>query len=53
MKSKNKIFLKLEDDPNFFEKERRPQFFEKNNATKTIKSKNNGCGTALGNLVII
>ena len=53
MKSKNKIFLKLEDDPNFFEKGRRPQFFEKNNSTKTIKSKNNGCGTAPGNLVII
>ena len=41
------IFLKMEDDLNLFEKGRHPNFFEnrrqtqKNNATKTIKSKNN------------
>ena len=48
----------MEDDLNFFEKGRRPQFFGKCKTTskkimqpKTIKSKNNGCGTAPGNLV--
>ena len=48
----------MEDDLNLFEKGRRPNFFEKSKTTskkimqpKTIKSKNNGCGTAPGNLV--
>jgi hypothetical protein len=38
----------MEDDLNFFEKAR-PQ---KKMQPKTITSKNNGCGTAPGNLVI-
>ena len=49
----------MEDDLNVFEKGRRPNFFFKLKTTskkimqlKTIKSKNNGCGTAPGNLVI-
>ena len=48
----------MEDDLNLFEKGRRPNFFEnrrrpqqKKIQPKTIKSKNNGCGTAPGNLV--
>ena len=47
----------MEDDLNLFEKGRRPNFFEnrrrpkKKMQPKTIKSKNNGCGTAPGNLV--
>ena len=36
--------------PNFFENRRGPQ--KKIMQPKTIKSKNNGCGTAPGNLVI-
>jgi hypothetical protein len=39
----------MEDNLNFFFKERRPQ--NKIMQTKTIKIKNNGCGTAPGNLV--
>jgi hypothetical protein len=42
------LFLK-EDDLNFFENGKRPKTIMQ---PKTIKSKNNGCGTALGNLVI-
>ena len=48
----------MEDNLNLFEKGRRPNFFEnrrrlqKKMQQKTIKSKNNGCGTAPGNLVI-
>ena len=49
----------MEDDLNFF-KGRRPQFFSKWKTTskkimqpKTIKTKNNGCGTAPGNLVTV
>ena len=38
----------MEDDLNFFDKGRRPQ---KTMQPKTSKSKNNGCGTAPGNLV--
>ena len=45
---------------NIFENGRRPKFFlekeddlKKNKATKNNKSKNNGCGTAPGNLVHI
>ena len=45
----NLIFLKKEDNLNFLENVRRPQ---KKMQPKTIKSKNNGCGTAPGNLVI-
>ena len=51
------IFLKMEDDLNFWGKGRRPQFFwkwiqpQKNNVIKTFESKNDGCGTATGNLV--
>ena len=47
----------MEDDLNLFEKGRRHNFFEngrrpqKKMQPKTIKSKNNGCGTAPGNLV--
>ena len=58
LKVKTIIFLKMEDDLNFFEKGRRPQFFlngrrpQKNNQPKTIKSKNNSCGTAPGNLLL-
>ena len=37
-------FLKMEDYPNSFENGMLP---------KTIKSKNNGCGTAPGNLVFV
>jgi hypothetical protein len=36
----------MEDDINFLKME------NKMNATKTIKSKNNDCGTAPGNLVL-
>ena len=50
----------MEDDLNLFEKGRRPNFFENRRRPqkkimqpKTIKSKNNGCGTAPGNLVFI
>ena len=57
---KTSIFLKMEDNLNFFEKGRRPQFLRKCKTTskkiiqpKTIKSQNNGCGTAPSNLVNI
>ena len=57
IKSKNNNIFKMEDDINFF-KGRRPHFFFKWMTTfknimqlKTIKSKNNDCGTAPGNLV--
>ena len=50
----------MEDELNCFEKGRRPQFLGKCKTTskkiiqqKTIKSKNNGCGTAPSNLVFI
>ena len=49
----------MEDDLNLFEKGRRPNFFWKSKTTskkimqpQTIKTKNNGCGTAPGNLVL-
>ena len=44
-------FFKKEDDLNFFENGRRPQ--KKIMQAKTIKSKNNSCGTAPGNLVLL
>jgi hypothetical protein len=40
----------MEGDLNLKKKE---DDLKKNNATKTIKSKNNGCGTAPGNLVLV
>ena len=50
----------MEDDLNFFEKGRRPNFLENVRQPQkqimqptTIKSKNNGCGTAPGNLVFV
>jgi hypothetical protein len=51
----------MEDNLNFFEKGRRPHFFgkivrqpqNKIMQPKTIKSKNNCCGTAPGNLVLV
>ena len=43
----NLIFFLKKDNLNFFENVRRPQ---QNNA---IKIKNNGCGTAPGNLVVL
>ena len=48
----------MEDDLNLFEKGRRPNFLKieddlkKKMQPKKIKSKNNGCGTAPGNLVV-
>jgi hypothetical protein len=43
MQPKTIIFLKMEDDLIFFDKDRLSQ--KKIMQTKTIKSKNNGCGT--------
>jgi hypothetical protein len=57
IKCKNKTIFENGRRPQFFEKGRRPQFFGKCKTSKkimqpkTIKSKNNGCGTAPGNLV--
>ena len=42
--------MKKEDDLYVFLME---DDLKKNNQPKTIKSKNNGCGTAPGNLVIV
>jgi hypothetical protein len=48
--------MKMEDDLNFLEKRDNLNFFENGSQPKkimqpkTIKSKNNGCGTAPGNL---
>jgi hypothetical protein len=56
-KEDNLNFLQLEDDLNFFEKEENLNFWKMEDDLKkimhrkTIKSKNNGCGTAPGNLV--
>ena len=53
----NQIFLKMEDDLNFFLKEDTMIFFKmednlnKKMLPKIIKSKNNDCGSAPGNLV--
>ena len=49
IKRKTIIFLKMQDDLIFFLKE---DNLKKIMQTKKSKSKNNGCGTALGNLVI-
>ena len=46
---KTKIFLTMEDNFNFFLK--KEDNLKKIMQPKTIKSKNNGCGTAPGNLV--
>ena len=49
--------MKMEDDLNLFENGRRHNFIEngrrpqKKIQPKTIKNKNNGCGTTPGNLV--
>ena len=49
----------MEDNPNLFERGRRLNVFKMGTTSKKImqpktsKSKNNGCGTAPGNLVYI
>jgi hypothetical protein len=48
MEENLKVFLIWKTTSKFFE---HPQ--KKNDATKTIKNKNNGCGSAPGNLVLI
>jgi hypothetical protein len=43
----------MEDDLMFYEKWRQPHLKKMEDNLKTFESKNNGCGTVPGNLVLI